>query len=114
MVLGQGDANALFLGTEGRINAGTSGSSTIFGLSGSNLIIGKNNYNLKLRGANTRPLYNDAELALKSDIISSDNFVTIDTAQTITGKKTFNNSISIGSCTQTYNASTKSLVYSFE
>ena len=175
VVLGQGDANALFLGTEGRINAGTSGSSTIFGLSGSNLIVGKNNYNLKLRGANTRPLYNDAELALKSDIISSDKFVTIDTAQTITGKKTFNDlisinkngirvdigaentfgvhlyasagdffafnkklipnttnslglgdtsnkwsslytntSVNIGSCTQTYNTSTKSLVYSFE
>ena len=62
-----------------------------------------------------KPLINNQDvLALKSDIISSDNFVTIDTAQTITGKKTFNNSISIGSCTQTYNASTKSLVYSFE
>ena len=114
ILLGQGDAKALFLGANGRINAGTSGSTTVFGLSGSTLIVGQNNYDLKLRGANTRPLYNDAELALKSDIISSDNFVTIDTAQTITGKKTFNNSISIGSCTQTYNASTKSLVYSFE
>lgn len=62
-----------------------------------------------------KPLINNQDvLALKSDIISSDGFVTIDTVQTITGKKTFNNSISIGSCTQTYNASTKSLVYSFE
>ena len=123
-----------------------------------------------------KPLINNQDvLALKSDIISSDNFVTIDTAQTITGKKTFNDlisinkngirvdigaentfgahlyasagdffafnkklipnttnslglgdtsnkwsslytntSVNIGSCTQTYNASTKSLVYSFE
>ena len=123
-----------------------------------------------------KPLINNQDvLALKSDIISSDNFVTIDTEQTITGKKTFNDlisinkngirvdigaentfgahlyasagdffafnkklipnttnslglgdtsnkwsslytntSVNIGSCTQTYNASTKSLVYSFE
>lgn len=175
VLLGQGDANALFLGSEGRINAGTSGTNTIFGLSGSSLLVGRNNYDLKLRGANTRPLYNDTELALKSDIISSDKFVTIDTEQTITGKKTFDDlisinkngiridigaqntsgahlyasagnffafnkkimpsitnlfelgdtsnkwtslytttSVNIGSCTQTYNTSTKSLVYSFE
>lgn len=88
IILGQGDAKALFLGANGRINSGTSGSNTIFGLSGSELLVGKNLYDLRLRGANTRPLYNDAELALKSDVISSDKLVTTDTAQTITATKT--------------------------
>ena len=115
ITIGAGDNKAIQFSKGSYINyIGTS--NTIFGIKSATdtVVVGHTSYPIEIRGSNTRPLYNDAELALKSDIISSDNFVTINTAQTITGKKTFNNSISIGSCTQTYNASTKSLVYSFE
>lgn len=95
--LGQGDNNALDLGTDGRINTGNS---TLVGFVGGTFTIGHSTYNTNIRGKATRPTYNGRDLALKSDIpdISgkankSDiptNYVTTNTDQTISGKKTFN------------------------
>lgn len=95
--LGQGDNNSLDLGSDGRIN---SGNSTLVGFVSGTFTLGHSTYNTNIRGKATRPTYNGNDLALKSDIpdISgkankSDiptNYVTTNTDQTISGKKTFN------------------------
>lgn len=63
--LGQGDENALDLGSNGRIN---SGSSTLVGFVGGIFTIGHASYNTNIRGKATRPTYNNKDLALVSDI----------------------------------------------
>ena len=95
--LGQGDSNSLDLGSDGRINTGNS---TLVGFVSGTFTLGHSTYNTNIRGKASRPTYNGSDLALKSDIpdISgkankSDiptNYVTTNTDQTITGKKTFN------------------------
>lgn len=95
--LGQGDSNAIDLGSDGRIN---SGNSTLVGFVSGTFTLGHSTYNTNIRGKAARPTYNGNDLALKSDIpdISgkankSDiptNYVTTNTDQTISGKKTFN------------------------
>ena len=95
--LGQGDSNSLDLGSDGRINTGNS---TLVGFVSGTFTLGHSTYNTNIRGKASRPTYNGNDLALKSDIpdISgkankSDiptNYVTTNTDQTITGKKTFN------------------------
>ena len=105
-------ASKISVGTDGRIT--DSGNSTIFGRSGTggvDLLVGQASYNLKLRGSGTRPTFNGNDVALKSDVPSaititttsgsesiSDgtntlNVVTRDTAQTISGEKTFTGNI---------------------
>lgn len=66
--LGQGDNNALDLGTDGRINTGNS---TLVGFVGGTFTLGHSTYNTNIRGKATRPTYNGSDLALKSDIKSS-------------------------------------------
>ena len=86
-----------------------SGNVILASMSGSNLTLGNSSSVLKLAGSGTRPTYNGNSLALQSDVPSaitittttgsesiSDgtntlNVVTRDTAQTITGHKTFSN-----------------------
>lgn len=66
--LGQGDNNALDLGTDGRINTGNS---TLVGFVSGTFTLGHSTYNTNIRGKATRPTYNGNDLALKSDIKSS-------------------------------------------
>ena len=63
--LGQGDNNALDLGSDGRIN---SGNSTFVGFIGGLFTIGHTSHNTNIRGKATRPIYNNKDLALVSDI----------------------------------------------
>lgn len=63
--LGQGDNNALDLGSDGRIN---SGNSTFVGFIGGLFTIGHTSRNTNIRGKATRPTYNNKDLALVSDI----------------------------------------------
>lgn len=63
--LGQGDNNAIDLGSDGRIN---SGNSTFVGFVGGLFTIGHTSYNTNIRGKATRPTYNSKDMALLSDI----------------------------------------------
>lgn len=64
---GTGDANALFLTENTRIDVeGTT--KTILGMGNSLFYINHNTYDLQLRGRQTRPKYNSSDLALTSDI----------------------------------------------
>lgn len=63
--LGQGDNNAIDLGSDGRIN---SGNSTLVGFVGGLFTIGHTSYNTNIRGKATRPTYNNKDMALLSDI----------------------------------------------
>lgn len=63
--LGQGDNNAIDLGSDGRIN---SGNSTFVGFIGGLFTIGHTSRNTNIRGKATRPTYNNKDLALFSDI----------------------------------------------
>lgn len=63
--LGQGDNNALDLGTDGRIN---SGNSTLVGFVGGTFTLGHSTYNTNIRGKAARPTYNGSSLALQSDL----------------------------------------------
>lgn len=63
--LGQGDNNAIDLGSDGRIN---SGNSTFVGFIGGLFTIGHTSRNTNIRGKATRPTYNNKDLALVSDI----------------------------------------------
>ena len=91
IVVGQGDGKGIQLGADGRINAGGS-TYTVCGISGSQFLSGHSNYALTLRGSGAHPTYNGSDLALYSDLPT--NHVTTDTAQTITGAKTFSASTS--------------------
>lgn len=67
--LGTGDANAIYLSTDTRINVnGTA--YTVLGFASGTFLINHANYNLRLRGRGTRPIYNadNNPLALFSDI----------------------------------------------
>ena len=67
--LGTGDANAIYLTTDTRIDVnGTS--YTILGFASGTFLINHTNYNLKLRGKGTRPAYNTDTnyIALLSDV----------------------------------------------
>lgn len=65
--LGSGDSNAVTLSTNTRINVnGTN--QTVLGFGNSNFYINHGNYNLLLRGKATRPTYNNADMALFSDV----------------------------------------------
>lgn len=69
--LGQGDANCLYLGSDGRLNGPEN--RTLFGLVSSSATFGHQAYSLRFRGSATRPQYttdgsNYKDLALKSDI----------------------------------------------
>jgi|GEM_PF-1164748 len=71
------------------------GTATLFGFGNeTDLLLGHANYYLKIRGKASRPTYNGNEIALKSDIPENseapDNYVDLDSEQTITGRKTFN------------------------
>lgn len=63
--LGQGDSNAIDLGSDGRIN---SGNSTLIGFIGGAFTLGHSTYNTNIRGKATRLTYNGNDLALKSDL----------------------------------------------
>ena len=63
--LGQGDGNAIDLGSDGRIN---SGNSTLTGFVGGAFTLGHSTYNTNIRGKAIRPTYNGNDLALKSDL----------------------------------------------
>lgn len=82
--LGQGDDNAIDLRSDGRIN---SGDSTLVGLVNKAFTLGHSSYETNIRGAGTRPTYNGNTLARRVDLPK--NYVTTNTAQTITGAKTF-------------------------
>jgi hypothetical protein len=47
-----------------------SGTQTLFGFSGTSLLVGHSSYALTLRGSATRPIYNSKALALQSDVPS--------------------------------------------
>ena len=64
--LGQGDANCLYLGSDGRLNGPEN--RTLFGLVSGATTFGHTAYALKFRGSGTRPTFNGNDLALKSDI----------------------------------------------
>ena len=64
--LGQGDANCLYLGTDGRLNGPEN--RTLFGLVNGTTTFGHTAYALTFRGSGTRPKFNGNDLALKSDI----------------------------------------------
>lgn len=64
--LGQGDANCLYLGTDGRVNGPEN--RTLFGLVSGTATFGHTYYALTFRGSGTRPKFNGNDLALKSDI----------------------------------------------
>lgn len=66
--LGQGDANCLYLGTDGRLNGPEN--RTLFGLVSGTTTFGHTAYALAFRGSGTRPKFNGNEMALKSDIPS--------------------------------------------
>lgn len=71
LVLTGGDATSgvgnIQLSDNGQIiKQGTT--STLFGMSGGSLIVGSQSYNTKLRGKQTRPVYNDKDVAMYSDI----------------------------------------------
>lgn len=66
--LGQGDANCLYLGTDGRLNGPEN--RTLFGLVSGTTTFGHTAYALTFRGSGTRPKFNGNEMALKSDIPS--------------------------------------------
>lgn len=63
--LGQGDSNALDLGSDGRINTGNS---TLVGFVGGTFTLGHSTYNTNIRGKAARPTYNGSNLALQSDL----------------------------------------------
>lgn len=64
--LGQGDANCLYLGADGRLNGPEN--RTLLGLVGGETTCGHTAYTLALRGSGIRPKFNGNEIALKSDI----------------------------------------------
>ncbi|MBQ5900869.1 MAG: hypothetical protein IIW86_03300 [Clostridia bacterium] len=67
--LGSGDANAIYLSTDTRIDVhGTS--NTVLGFANGTFLINNAAYNLKLRGKQTRPVYNSDTnyIALLSDV----------------------------------------------
>lgn len=64
--LGQGDANCLYLGTDGRVNGPEN--RTLFGLVSGTATFGHTAYALTFRGSGTRPKFNGNDLALKSDV----------------------------------------------
>lgn len=64
--LGQGDANCLYLGTDGRLNGPEN--RTLFGLVNGTTTFGHPAYALTFRGSGTRPKFNGNDLALKSDV----------------------------------------------
>lgn len=64
--LGQGDANCLYLGADGRLNGPEN--RTLLGLVGGETTCGHTAYTLALRGSGIRPKFNGNEMALKSDI----------------------------------------------
>lgn len=59
-------ASKMILTSDGQIT--DTGTSTLFGFSGGNLIVGHGNYPLTMRGKQARPTWNGKDLALKSDI----------------------------------------------
>ena len=64
--LGQGDANCLYLGSDGRLNGPEN--RMLFGLVNDVTTFGHTAYPLEFRGNGTRPRFNGFDLALKSDI----------------------------------------------
>ena len=79
------------LGPSGQLIDDSSANYCLFGRNAGTILCGAPTYPLKLRGAATRPTYNEKEVALKEDIISGDlsNYVTLNTEQKITGAKAF-------------------------
>lgn len=88
--LGQGDNNAIDLRSDGRIN---SGNSTLVGLVNKAFTLGHSSYETNIRGKATRPKYNGNDLARIIDLPK--NYVTTNSEQTISGDKTFSDSIII-------------------
>ena len=64
--LGQGDANCLYLGSDGRLNGPEN--RMLFGLVNDVTTVGHTAYPLEFRGNGTRPKFNGFDLALKLDI----------------------------------------------
>lgn len=63
---------------------------TLVGFINGAFTIGHGSFNTNIRGKNTRPTYNGNELALKSDVGSTDSCVDTTSNQEIDGIKTFN------------------------
>lgn len=90
-------ASKMILTSNGQIT--DTSTSTLFGFSGGNLIVGHGNYPLTMRGKQARPTWNGKDLALKSDIPSvPTNYVTTDSQQEISALKTFTSAQGVGSC----------------
>ena len=78
-------ASKIILGNSGRIT--NTADSTLFGRDGTNgvdLLVGQASYNLKLRGAGTRPTFNGNDLALKSDVPTTTSSVTQNSTAVLT------------------------------
>lgn len=73
-------ASKMILTSNGQIT--DTSTSTLFGFSGGNLIVGHGNYPLTMRGKQARPTWNGKDLALKSDIPSKTSQLTNDSGFT--------------------------------
>lgn len=100
--LGQGDANCLYLGADGRLNGPEN--KTLFGLVSGATTFGHQAYSLHFRGSTTRPQYttdgsNYKDLALKSDIPA--DYVKY-TTQTLTDAQKLQSRSNIGAGTSNF------------
>lgn len=77
-------AGKIILASNGQIT--NEGTATLFGRSGSNLIVGHSSYPLTMRGNATRPTYNGNNMALSSDLGTQATFSLSGTTLTITPK----------------------------
>lgn len=90
--LGQGDANCLYLGSDGRLNGPEN--RTLFGLVSGSATFGHQAYSLRFRGSATRPQYttdgsNYKDLALKSDIPDVSDKANLSGGNVFQGKQEF-------------------------
>lgn len=106
--LGQGDANCLYLGADGRLNGPSN--RTLFGLVSGATVFGHQAYPLRFRGSATRPQYTTdgstyKDLALKSDIPSVPTDYVKYTSQTLTDAQKSQARSNIGAGTSNFSGS---------
>lgn len=82
-------ASKMILSSNGQIT--DTGTSTLFGFSGGNLIVGHGSYPLTMRGKQTRPTWNGNDLALKSDMPDVSGKANLNGGNTFNGKQIFQN-----------------------
>lgn len=93
-------ASKMILTSNGQIT--DTGTSTLFGFSGGNLIVGHGNYPLTMRGKQARPTWNGKDLALKSDIPSVPTDYVKYTAQSLTAAQKAQARSNIGAGTSSF------------